>query len=68
MAQQKLYEAEAEVETRNLPRCDPGLPRDTQNCMGTAGNVLNDHLPKKAVLYNLQQFQEFGRILSGIEA
>ena len=47
MAQQKLYEAEAEVETRNLPRCDPGLPRDTQNCMGTAGNVLNDHLPKK---------------------
>ena len=24
---------------RTLPRCDSGLPRDTQNCMGTTRNV-----------------------------
>ena len=27
---------------RTLPRCDSGLPRDTQNGTGTSGNVMND--------------------------
>ena len=35
------------LSSRTLPRCDSGLPRNTQNCTGIMGNVLNDHLIKK---------------------
>ena len=36
------------LSSRNLLRCDSGLPRNTQNCTGVMGNVfLNDHMLKK---------------------
>ena len=37
-------------ESRTLPRCDSGVPRDALNCMGTIGNVFNYHLLKKDYL------------------
>ena len=43
---------------RTMSRQDSGLPHDTQKIMNTTGNVFESLL---------QQFKEFGIILSGIE-
>ena len=39
------------LSSRTLPRCDSGLPRNTQNCMGTTGNVF-ERLPAQEGLFS----------------
>ena len=55
---------------RTLPRCDSGLPRNTQNCTGIMGNVFARPTicSRRTIFHNLQQFKEFGIYLSGIES
>ena len=45
---------------RTLPRCESGLPRETQNFCTTICS-------RRSIFYNLHQCKEFGIILSGIE-
>ena len=35
------------LSSKNLPRCDSGLPRNTQNCTGIMGNVFGDPTAQK---------------------
>ena len=56
------------LSSRNLPRCDSGLPRNTQNCTGVMWNVLwTTTCSRRTIFYNLQLFNEFGIFISKYE-
>ena len=37
------------LSSRTLPRCDSGLPRNTQNCTGIMGNVFGRDYPLRTL-------------------
>ena len=53
---------------RTLSRCDSGLPHDAQNGYGYYRiRFWTTTCSRRTILYNLQQFQEFGIFLWGID-
>ena len=50
------------LSSRTMPRCDSGLPRNTQNCTDIMRKVVER--PKDNSRKYLQQFKEFGIFLS----
>ena len=53
------------VSPRTMLRRDSGLPHDTRNITDTSGNVST--CSRRTTLHSLQQFKEFGILVSGIE-
>ena len=56
------------LSSRTLPRCDSGLPQNTQNCTDIMGNVFERPPAQEGLSPAIfPQFKEFGIFLSGFE-